>query len=161
MLRPTFSTPTFNRFLVLLLGTLLTMGRPRVKGQKLASPQEVVADTVTRTRLRVAWYGGTTRASQIVTGTGHWDRIGEDLVEVRGVYSHDGTATHRDESFFTTALTMTPPQLVACYTPRWSIETTLQACREYLQLVSTKGDGQHTVLDSPPACSDSILDGSA
>jgi hypothetical protein len=27
MLRPTFSTPTYNRFLVLLLGTLLTTGR--------------------------------------------------------------------------------------------------------------------------------------
>jgi DDE superfamily endonuclease len=32
-----------------------TIGRPRVKGQKLASPQEIVANTATRTSLRVAW----------------------------------------------------------------------------------------------------------
>jgi DDE superfamily endonuclease len=32
-----------------------TMGRPRVKGQKLASPQEVVAQTPQRTPLTVAW----------------------------------------------------------------------------------------------------------
>ena len=49
-----------------------TIGRPRVKGQKLASPQEVVANTTQRTRFMVAWYGGTTRAIEIVTGTGHW-----------------------------------------------------------------------------------------
>ena len=54
-----------------------TMGRPRVKGQKLPSPQEVVAHRTRRTRLAVAWYGGTTRDIEIVTGTGHWYRIGE------------------------------------------------------------------------------------
>jgi DDE superfamily endonuclease len=35
--------------------TRRTLGRPRVKGQHLASPQEVVAHTDTRTSLRVAW----------------------------------------------------------------------------------------------------------
>jgi DDE superfamily endonuclease len=60
-----------------------TLGRPRVKGQKLASPQEVVANTATRTSLMVTWYGGTTRDIEIVTGTGHWYRIAEALVEVR------------------------------------------------------------------------------
>jgi hypothetical protein len=118
-----------------------TMGRPRVNGQKLASPQEVVAHTATRTSLRAAWYGGTTREIELVTGTGHWYRIGEDLVEVRWVYVHDGTGTHRDEDFLTTALTMKPQQLVEYDTQRWSIETTFQACREDLKLESTTGYG--------------------
>jgi hypothetical protein len=126
------------------------MGRPRVKGQKLASPQEVVATTVNRTRLTVAWYGGSTRDIEVVTSTGHWYRIGEDLVEVRWVYVHDGTGTHRDEYFFTTALTMEPQQMVECYTQRWSLETTFQECREYLKLESTKGYGQQTVLRFTP-----------
>jgi DDE superfamily endonuclease len=130
--------------------TCRTMGRPRVKGLKLASPQEVVAKTATRTRLTVAWYGGTTREVEIVTGTGHWYRIGEDLVEVRWVYVHDGTGTHRDEYFCTTALAMKPQQMVACYTQRWSIETTFQEGREYLKLESTKGYGQQTVLRFTP-----------
>jgi hypothetical protein len=34
-----------------------TLGRPRVKGQKLPSPQAVVAHTTRRPRLTVAWYG--------------------------------------------------------------------------------------------------------
>ena len=49
-----------------------TMGRPRVKGQKLPSPREVVAHKAKRTHLTVAWYGGTTRDTEVVTGTGHW-----------------------------------------------------------------------------------------
>jgi DDE superfamily endonuclease len=130
--------------------TCHTLGRPRVKGQKLASPQEVVATTTKRNSLTVAWYGGTTREIEIVTGTGHWYRIGEDLVEVRWGYVQDGTGTHRDEYFLTTDLTMKPQQMVAYYTKRWSIETTFQECREYLKLESTKGYGQHTVLRFTP-----------
>jgi hypothetical protein len=132
------------------LRTHSTMGRPRVKGPKLASPQEVVANTLKRTSLLVTWYGGTTREIEIVTGTGHWYRIGEALVEVRWVYVHDGTGTHRDEYFFTTDMTMKPQQIVECYTQRWSVETTFQECREYLKLESTKGYGQQTVLRFTP-----------
>jgi Transposase DDE domain len=103
-----------------------------------------------RTRLTVAWYGGTTRAIEIVTGTGHGYRIGEALVEVRWVYVHDGTGTHRDEYCFTTDSTMKPQQMGECYTQRWSIETTVQECREDLQLESTQGYGQQTVLRFTP-----------
>jgi DDE superfamily endonuclease len=130
--------------------TRRTMGRPRVKGQKLSSPKEVVAATAARTSLMVTWYGGITRDIEVVTGTGHWYRIGEALVAVRWVHGHDGTGTHRDESFFTTDLSMCPKRIVACYTHRWSIETTVQECREYLKLESPKGDGQQTVLRFTP-----------
>jgi DDE superfamily endonuclease len=126
--------------------TRTTMGRPRVKGQKLASPQAVVAQTTQRTRLTVAWDGGSTRDLEIVTGTGHWYRIGEALVAVRWVYVHDCIGTHRDESFFATDLHLSPKQIVECYTPRWSLETTFQECREYLKLESTKCYGKQTVL---------------
>jgi hypothetical protein len=130
--------------------TRTTMGRPRVKGQKLASPQEVVAHRAHRTRLTVAWYGGSTRDIEIITGIGHWYRIGESLVAVRWVYVHDSSGTHRDEYLFTTDLRMKPKQIVECYTQRWSIETTFQECREYLKLESTKCYSKQTVLRYTP-----------
>ena len=126
--------------------TPTTLGRPRVKGRKLRSPKEVVAQTTQRPCLTVAWYGGATRNIEVVTGTGYWYRIGEALVEVRWVYVHDCTGTHRDEYFFTTDVTMSPQQIVEGYTQRWSIETTFQECREYLKLESTKCYSQQTVL---------------
>src|SRR5262249_34368223 len=46
-------------------------GRPRVKGAKLPTPQEVVA-TAPRQRLKVAWYGGGVRQVEVVSGTGQW-----------------------------------------------------------------------------------------
>jgi hypothetical protein len=98
----------------------------------------------------LSWYGGTTRDIEIVTGTGRWYRIGEALVEVRWVYVHDGTGTHRDAYFFTTDLSMCPKRIVECYTQRWSIETTFQECREYLKLESPIGYGQQTVLHFTP-----------
>jgi SRSO17 transposase len=132
------------------LRTRRTIGRPRVKGRKLPSPQEVVAHRAHRTHLAVAWYGGTTRDIEMVTGTGHWYRIGEALVAVRWVYVHDCTGTHRDEYLFTTNLSLRPKQIVECYTQRWSIETTFQECREHLKLESTKCYGQQTVLRFTP-----------
>jgi hypothetical protein len=98
----------------------------------------------------VAWYGGASRAIEVITGTGHWYRIGEALVEVRWLYVHDGTGTHRAEYFFTTDITMKPQQIVECYTQRWSIETTFQECREYLKLESTKSYSKQTVLRFTP-----------
>jgi hypothetical protein len=130
--------------------TRRTIGRPRVKGPKLASPHEVMANTAKRISLTVAWYGGASRDIEVVTGTGHWYRIGEELVEVQWLYVHDCTGTHRDEYFFTTDITMKPQQMVECYTQRWSIETTFQECREYLKLESTKGYSQQTVLRFTP-----------
>jgi hypothetical protein len=125
--------------------TRTPMGRPRVKGQKLASPQAGVAQMTERTHRRVAWYGGASRDIAMVTGTGHWYRIGEALVAVRWVYVHDGTGTHRDEYFCSTDLCMTPKQIVACATQRWAIATTFQECREDLQRESTQGYGKQTV----------------
>jgi hypothetical protein len=204
MFRPVFSTPTYHRFLILLLARLMrwfprhhfvfvgdsgygtsetarfcskhrrsltlvskfygdaalyapppprtrrTIGRPRIKGPKLASPHEVMASTAKRTHLTVAWYGGASRDIGVITGTRHWYRIGQALVEVRWLYAHDCTGTHRDEYFFTTDITMKPQQIVECYTQQWSIETTFQECGEYLKLESTRGYSQQTVLRFTP-----------
>jgi hypothetical protein len=122
-----------------------TMGRPRVQGQTLASPHEVVAQTPQRTPLTVAWDGGSPRDLEVVTGTGHWYRIGAELVEVRCGYVHDGTGTPRDESLLTTDITMRPQPMVEGYPQRWAMATTFQECREYLKLESTNSSCQATV----------------
>ena len=125
-------------------------GRPRCKGKKLASPQEVVAATRKRRRVRVAWYGGGTRWVEIVTGTGHWYKSGHGLVEVRWVYVHDCTGTHRDEYLFSTDIHMKPEQIIEIYTRRWNIETTFQEMRSHLGLETTRGWKRNTVLRAAP-----------
>jgi hypothetical protein len=124
-------------------------GRPRVKGAKLPSPQEVVA-TAPRTRLNVAWYGGGRRDVEVVSGTGHWYKAGEGLVAVRWVYVHDLTGTHRDEYLYSTDLSLTPQEIIEEYTGRWNIETTFAEARAYLGLESTRGWGARTVSRAEP-----------
>jgi hypothetical protein len=124
-------------------------GRPRVKGQKLPTPEEVVAKAQ-RTRLNVAWYGGGRRDVEVVSGIGHWYRAGQGLVEVRWVHVHDLTGTHRDEYFYSTDVTMTAQAIIEEYTGRWNIETTFEDARAYLGLESTRGRCERTVLRAEP-----------
>jgi hypothetical protein len=124
-------------------------GRPRTKGPKQPSPQQVVAGT-SRQRLRVRWYGGTTRHVEVVSQRAHWYKTSHGLVPVRWVFVHDCTGTHRDEYFFTTDSGMSPKQIIELYTGRWSLETTFQELRAYLGLETTCGWTPATVLRAAP-----------
>jgi DDE superfamily endonuclease/Archaeal putative transposase ISC1217 len=124
-------------------------GRPRVKGAKLPSPQEVVA-RAPRVRLNVAWYGGGRRDVEVVSGTGQWYKAGKGLVAVRWVYVHDLTGTHRDEYFYSTDVAMSAQEIIEAYTGRWNIETTFEEARAYLGLESTRGWCARTVGRAEP-----------
>jgi hypothetical protein len=125
-------------------------GRPAKRGKKLLSPQRVVARMRQRQPLKVAWYGGGQRKVEIVSGTGHWYKASEGLVEVLWVFVHDCTGTHREEYFFTTDVCLTAKQVIECFTGRWSIETTFQEMRAYLGLETTRGRKKETVLRVAP-----------
>jgi hypothetical protein len=124
-------------------------GRPRKKGAKLPSPQQVVARSPAA-RHNVAWYGAGRRDVELVSGTGHWYKGGCGLAEVRWVFVRDLTGTHRDEYFYTTDLTLTPPEVVEAYAERWNIETTFAEMRSYLGLETTRGRCERTVLRAEP-----------
>jgi len=124
-------------------------GRPRKKGAKRPSPEQVVADAQ-RSRLQVSWYGGGQRRVEVVTRTGHWYKGGSGLVPVRWVYVQDRTGTHRDDYLYSTDTTLTARQIIEIYTGRWNIETTFQEARSYLGLGSTRGWGRSTVLRAEP-----------
>ena len=124
--------------------------RPRVKGKKLPKPEEVVA-SAERTKLtKVAWYGGSVRDVEVVSGTGHWYKAGHGLVEVRWVFVHDLSGTHRDEYFMTTDMAMSAQEVIETYVGRWNEETTFQEMRSYLGLETTRGWKEKTVLRTAP-----------
>lgn len=125
------------------------VGRPRVKGAKQFSPGEVVRRT-RRKKINVSWYGGERRDIEIVTDTGHWYKSGAGLVEVRWVFVHDLTGTHRDEYFFTTDVKLSPKEIVEIYTGRWSLEVTFEELRAYVGLKTERGWTKQTVLRYAP-----------
>jgi hypothetical protein len=125
-------------------------GRPRVKGDKLPTPEQVVADSPRR-RLRVRWYGGGWRRVEVVSGEGQWYQAGKGLVAVRWVYVHDLTGTHRDDYLYSTDVKATPRTIIERYTARWNVETTFQEMRAYLGLETTRGRCAATVLRAEPS----------
>jgi DDE superfamily endonuclease len=124
-------------------------GRPRVKGAKLPSPPQVVAEAG-RARLNGAWYGGGRRDVEVVTGAGHWYKAGEGLVAVRWVCVHDRTGAHRDEHLSSTDASLTPQEVIERYTERWNIEATFAGMRAYLGLETARGWCDQTVLRAEP-----------
>jgi hypothetical protein len=124
-------------------------GRPRVKGAKLPTPQEVVTRSE-RIAWNVAWYGGGRRDVEVVTGTGHWYKAGQGLVALRWVFVHDVTGTHRDGYFLTTDRAMNATAVIETYTARWNLETTFQEMRSGLGLETTRGWKEQTVLRVAP-----------
>jgi hypothetical protein len=131
-------------------GKRATAGRSRVKGDKRDTPAQVVAKTRERPRLVVSWYGGEDRLVEVVSGTGYWYKAGQGLVEVRWVYVHDLSGTHRDEYFYSTEESMTAVQIIETYTQRWNVETTFQEMRSYIGLETTRGWQKETVLRAAP-----------
>lgn len=125
------------------------VGRPRKKGKKLPAPEQVVAKSK-RQRMGVLWYGGKRRTVAVVTGTGWWYRGGADLVEVRWVFVHDLSGTHRDEYFFSTDVSLAPQKIIEIFTQRWSIEVTFEEVRAHLGLETTRGWSEQTVLRVAP-----------
>jgi hypothetical protein len=125
-------------------------GRPRTKGRKLSTPEQVVKRTPRLKNRNVAWYGGGRRDIAIASGTAYWYRAGNGLTPVRWVYVKDRTGTHRDEYFYTSDPDLTPPQIVEAYTARWNIETTFQETRASLKVDKTRGWTEKTVLRTTP-----------
>lgn len=124
-------------------------GRPRIKGPKLPTPQEVVARS-RRTRATVNWYGGGDRRVELVSGTGHWYKAGHGLVHVRWVYTHDVQGTHRDDYFYSTDPELDPRQIITWFTARWPIETTFQEVRAHLGFETTRQRVANSILRTGP-----------
>jgi hypothetical protein len=124
-------------------------GRPRIKGPKLPTPQDVVRRS-RRTKATVDWYGGGQRRVEWVSGTGHWYKAGKGLVPIRWVFVHDLQGTHRDEYFYTTDTSLSPEQIISWFTARWPIETTFQEVRAHLGFETTRQRVAKSVLRTAP-----------
>lgn len=87
-------------------------------------------------RVRVAWYGGTERILEIVTGTALWYRPGHDPLPVRWVLvrtqeSEKGGSVEAG-ALICTDPEASPEQILSWFTQRWNIEITFAEVRAHL-----------------------------
>jgi len=124
-------------------------GRPRVKGHKQKSPQDVVA-TRRLKKATVDWYRATERSVKLTGDNAHWYKSGQGLVPIRWVFVRDDTGTRRDEYYYSTDQTLDLTDLVSFFTQRWPIETTFQEIREHLGFETPRQRVPNSVLRTAP-----------
>lgn len=103
-------------------------GRPRVRGEKLPSPQELLQGRAQRQ----AWNIAPGRRYRVRTAScvGCFYQVPDRLVQVVAVEHLGGR--REDEVFFSTRLDASREQVVRWYARRWSIEVTFHDAKQHL-----------------------------
>ena len=111
-----------------------TVGRPRVKGERLPALDVVLADpTTTWQRLTIpGWYGEGPRAVDLATGVGVWHRSVLLSLPVRWVLVRDPDGRFDPQALLSTDPALTAEQIVGYYVRRWQVEVTFEESRRHL-----------------------------
>jgi hypothetical protein len=129
-----------------------TLGRPRVKGARLPSLLERLADPATSwRRVRVeGWYGQSTRQLDIVSGTALWHHPGRQ-VPIRWVLVRDPEGEKEPQAFLCTDLDANPVHILRWFVRRWRVETTFEEARRHLGLETQRQWSDLAIQRTTPA----------
>ena len=113
--------------------TVSTRGRRRVVGARQPKPKDVLADrTTVWQRVTVRWYDGRARVLEMVSQRALWYTTGQRPLLGRWVVVRDPLGTLEPCVLFATDPDVTPEQIVAWYSLRWSVEVTYEEVRAQL-----------------------------
>ncbi len=106
-------------------------GRPRLKGERLASPQQVLEAGKTEwAKIEVAqWYGGGKREVEVHSQTAIWYKSGQPPVVIRWVVVRDPLGEFEPQALMTTNPEHTPLQMLSWFVRRWRMEVTFEEAR--------------------------------
>jgi DDE superfamily endonuclease len=126
-------------------------GRPRKKGKRLPTPQQVVNDPLTGwTRLTLPWYGQSQRELDLTTFTAVWFHYGLPAVPIRCVLIRDGAAQFEPQALLSTDLSLTPEHILACFLRRWQMEPTFQHVRTHLGVETQRQGSEKAIARTTP-----------
>ena len=109
-------------------------GRPRLKGNRLPTLQQVLQNATTSwTSVTISsWYRERQREVEVVSATAVWYHTGMPPVPIRWVLIRDPQDTFRPQALLCTDLTLSPAQIVTFFVQRWQVEVTFQEVRTHL-----------------------------
>lgn len=128
-------------------------GRPRVKGKRLPTLQQVLdAPTTEWTPVTVPrWYSQGPREIEIVSATCVWYHSGMPVVPIRWVLIRDPRGKFAPQALVCTDVQAEPVQIVSWFVLRWQLETTFQAVRTHLGVETQRQWNEHAILRTTPA----------
>lgn len=110
-------------------------GRPRKKGQRLPTPEQVLKDPKTVwTPMSLGWYGGRVRTVHLAWGEAVWFHYGKPALPIRWVLIRDPQDKYAPAALLCTDPTTAADQIAKWFVQRWQLEVTFEAARRHLGL---------------------------
>jgi DDE superfamily endonuclease len=128
-------------------------GRPRKKGTRRPTLQQVLTDPQTRwSRLTVThWYGEGAREVEVCTDTAVWYHTGLPPVMLRWVLIRDPQEQFKPQALLSTQLPHSPAQILAWFVRRWTMEVTLEETRAHLGIETQRQWSDLAISRTTPA----------
>ena len=130
-----------------------TKGRPRKKGERLPTLEQVAADPKTRwQRVTIGnWYGEGRRVLEIVSQTAVWFHGGQPPLPLRWVLVRDPKGKFKTQALLCTDVKQEPVQIIKWFVLRWQIEVTFHEVREHLGVETQRQWSDLAILRTTPA----------
>ena len=130
-----------------------TKGRPRKKGGRLPTLEQVAANPKTRwQRVTIRnWYGEGRRRIDIVSSTAIWFHSGQPPLPIRWVLIRDPLGRFRTRALLCSDLRVDPVQIVKWFVLRWQTEVTYHEVREHLGVETQRQWSDLAILRTTPA----------
>jgi DDE superfamily endonuclease len=110
------------------------IGRPRKKGARLPTLEQVLADPKTGWKQVIVadWYGQGQRRVEIVSETAVWFHNGLPALPIRWVLIRDPKGKFDPQALLCTDLSLKPEQILKWFILRWTVEVTFHEVRTHL-----------------------------
>jgi hypothetical protein len=110
------------------------LGRPRLKGDRLASLSVVAEDPAAEWEpiTITGWYGARERTVEVISATAVWYSTGLPAVPLRWVLIRDPYGEFQTQAVLCTKLDADPERIISYFVRRWQMEATFQEVRQRL-----------------------------
>jgi hypothetical protein len=129
------------------------VGRPRKKGKRLPTLEQVAQDKQTRwKRLTVQdWYGEKQRDIEITSQTAVWFHSGQSPLPIRWVIVRDPRKIFKTQALLCTDTNISAEQIIRWFIRRWQVEVTFHEVRTHLGVETQRQWADLSILRITPA----------
>ena len=128
-------------------------GRPRKKGKHLPTLAHILADETTSWESVTVedWYGEGKRDVEVTSDTAVWYHTGKPVVPIRWVIIRDPEGDFAPQALLSTALNLSPQDIVGSFVRRWQMEVTFEEARAHLGLETQRQWNRRAIARTTPA----------
>ena len=128
-------------------------GRPRKKGKRLPTLEQVLEDTRTSWKKVVIpnWYGEGRREVEIASSTAVWFHSGMPPLPIRWVLIRDPLGKFKAQALLCTDLNEEPEQILKWFVMRWQLEVTFHEVRDHLGVETQRQWSDWAIARTTPA----------